>query len=141
MLLYWQDWQELGTAFTKLHFLLNLRIGWTSYLLHLNRLDILVRDKYSSLLELLVSYVINQVLWVLTQERIHNASFSGPGKLECFSLETLSSLVHCNTLVIGLIYKLQRKWSVVNMTPYSKEVYYAKYISYFYWLPNDTTTD
>jgi hypothetical protein len=51
-----------GVILTTLHFLYNLQIGPKARVLHYTKLEILARDKHSSLLEPFISYAKNEVL-------------------------------------------------------------------------------
>ncbi len=77
-----------GAVFTTLHFCVTYESVQQARLLHNIELERLTSDKHSNLLGLLTSYEENKVL------RLTNWS----NKLECFSLESISSLLQFNTL-------------------------------------------
>ncbi len=55
-----------GPVFTTLHFFITYELAQLARVLHYNRVEVLVRDKHSRLLEPFVSYAKNEVLWIRT---------------------------------------------------------------------------
>jgi hypothetical protein len=96
-----------GAAFTKLHFLCNLRMTQLARVLHYTRLQRLPSEKHSNLLDLSVSYKENEIFEYSTMTSECPRSHPGhnvikklqllftniPNKLECMTLKSLSTLV------------------------------------------------
>ncbi len=72
----------------------------------------------TNLLGLFVSCEENEVLWIWLQSKsVSSWPMNGRNKLVCHMTFGRKGLPDTNTLLIGPICKIRRKWSAVNMTP------------------------